>query len=293
MAKRASVAVAVFMLLATAVPARAVPESAQVPAAARVVPVAAQVPAAAQAAAARTVAADLRGTVALSNCSGAVVRTPAAQPADPALVLTNGHCVRMMPDGEVVVDRPSSRSFTLLDGTEAGRLVRADRLLYATMTRTDAALYRLDVTYADVEAAGSRALELSPERPAAGIAIDVVSGYWKKVYSCRLDGFVHQLREDKWTWHDSVRYTRECETAAGSSGSPVLDQAGRVVAVNNTMNESGERCTFNNPCEVDASGAVTVRHRTGYAQQTHQVVACLKPGSVLDLNAPDCSLPRP
>ncbi|GAA0229199.1 serine protease [Saccharothrix mutabilis subsp. mutabilis] len=281
MAKRASVAVAVFMLLATAEPARAVPAAAQaVPASVRAVP-------------ASAVAADLRGTVALSNCSGAVVRTPAAQPADPALVLTNGHCVRMMPDGEVLVDRQSSRTFTLLDGTAAGRLVHADRLLYATMTRTDAALYRLDVTYADVEAAGSRALELSSERPAAGIAIDVVSGYWKKVYSCRLDGFVHQLREDRWTWHDSVRYTRECETAPGSSGSPVLDGAGRVVAVNNTMNESGERCTFNNPCEVDASGAVTVHHRTGYAQQTHQFVACLKPGSVLDLNAPDCSLPRP
>ncbi|MEU7529788.1 serine protease [Saccharothrix sp. NPDC042600] len=264
MAKRVSVAVAVLTLLVTVAPAHAV-------------------------------TADFTGTVASSTCSGAVVRTPTAQPSDPALVLTNGHCVQMMPDGDVLVDRPSSRSFSLIDreGTGSLRTVRANRLLYATMTRTDAALYRLSLTYSDVEAAGSRALELAAERPAAGIAIDVVSGYWKKVYSCRLDGFVHQLREDKWTWHDSVRYTRECETAAGSSGSPVLDQAGRVVAVNNTMNESGERCTFNNPCEVDASGAVTVRHRTGYAQQTHLLVACLKPGSVLDLNAPDCSLPRP
>lgn len=33
------------------------------------------------------------GTVALSNCSGSVVRIPDAAPTDPALVLSNGHCM--------------------------------------------------------------------------------------------------------------------------------------------------------------------------------------------------------
>ncbi|NEE57434.1 serine protease, partial [Streptomyces sp. SID8455] len=33
------------------------------------------------------------GTVALSNCSGSVVRSPDSAPTDPALVLSNGHCL--------------------------------------------------------------------------------------------------------------------------------------------------------------------------------------------------------
>ena len=35
---------------------------------------------------------DFAGTVALSNCSGSLVRFAASQPTDPAMALTNGHC---------------------------------------------------------------------------------------------------------------------------------------------------------------------------------------------------------
>src|SRR5690606_20017191 len=96
--------------------------------------------------------------------------------------------------------------------------------------------------------------------PAAGTAISVVSGYWKRIYNCSIDGFVHRMKEGDWTWKDSVRYTPSCNTIGGTSGSPVVDAAtGRVVAVNNTGNEDGERCTVNNPCEIDEQGRVTVR----------------------------------
>ncbi|NUT97360.1 MAG: trypsin-like peptidase domain-containing protein [Saccharothrix sp.] len=244
---------------------------------------------------ARAAAVDFTGAVALSNCSGSVVRTPSAQPSDPALVLTNGHCVRMLDVDEVVVDQPASRMVTLVnrEGTGSLRSVRANRLLYATMTGTDAAVYRLGLTYAEVEAAGSRALELSPTRSTAGADIRVVSGYWKTIYSCALDGFVHRLREDQWSWPDAIRYAPECRTKGGTSGSPIVDAGtGQVVGVNNTANENGERCTLNNPCEEDESGAVTVRQGIGYGQQTHQIVPCVKPGAI-DLTAPGCTLPRP
>src|SRR3546814_2272200 len=61
----------------------------------------------------------------------------------------------------------------------------------------------------------------------------------------------------------SVRYTSSCNTIGGTSGSPVIDDAtGKVVAVNNTGNEDGARCTVNNPCEVAENGTVTVRRRS-------------------------------
>ncbi|MBB5955928.1 V8-like Glu-specific endopeptidase [Saccharothrix tamanrassetensis] len=245
---------------------------------------------------AQTAPVDFTGIVALNNCSGSVVRTPTAQSSDRALVLTNGHCVKLLAADEVIVDQAASRTFTLLDSSGNGSLgtLRAERLLYATMSGTDAALYRLAATYAQVEGMGSRALELSPQHPAVGIDIRVVSGYWKRIYSCRADGFVHRLREADWTWNDSMRYTSACAVVGGTSGSPVVDVAsGQVVGVNNTANESGGRCTMNNPCEVDQAGTVTVRHKIGYAQQTYQMVPCLPGGGRLDLYAPGCGLARP
>ncbi|MBN6035113.1 serine protease [Amycolatopsis sp. 195334CR] len=248
--------------------------------------------------AAATTAVDFAGTVALSNCSGSVVKTASAAADDPALVLTNGHCLEegFPQAGEVIVDQPSSRTFSLLspDGASSVGELRANRLEYATMTGTDAALYRLDVSYTQIEQSyGISALELAG-RTAEGTPINVVSGYWKKVYSCSVDAFVPELREADWSWRDSIRYTPECDTIGGTSGSPIVDAGtGKVIGVNNTGNESGERCTMNNPCEVDEQGNVTVRQGRNYGQQTHQIPGCLTAGSRIDLNQAGCELPSP
>ncbi|WP_434595656.1 S1 family peptidase [Streptomyces sp. A5-4] len=243
-------------------------------------------------------AVDFAGTVALSNCSGSVVRVAASKPTDPALVLSNGHCLEsgFPAPGQVVVDKPSTRSFTLLNasGGNAGTL-RASKIAYGTMTDTDASLYQLTSTYAQIESTYRiKALELSATRPAQGSAITVVSGYWKRTYSCAVDGFVYRIKEGSWTWKDSVRYTPACKTIGGTSGSPVIDNAtGKVVAVNNTGNESGGRCTDNNPCEVDETGKVTVRKGINYAQQTYTIVPCVGAGNKIDLSRPGCTLPKP
>lgn len=243
-------------------------------------------------------AVNFAGAVSLSNCSGSVVRMPGSADDDPALVLTNGHCLEsgFPAPGQVLVDRASSRSFGLLNssGSKVATL-RADRLVYATMTDTDAAIYRLSTTYARIKSAyGIDALTLSGTRPAAGTSISVVSGYWKRVYNCSVDGFAYRMKEGDWTWKDSVRYTSACNTIGGTSGSPVVDDAtGKVVAVNNTGNEDGERCTVNNPCEVDENGRVTVRQGVNYAQQTYLFPACFGTDNRLDLNASGCVVPKP
>ncbi|MEV7683527.1 serine protease [Streptomyces sp. NPDC088341] len=238
------------------------------------------------------------GTVALSNCSGSVVRTPGSQPGDPALVLSNGHCLEtgFLGPGQVVVDRASTRTFTLLNSAGTGvATLRASKIAYATMTDTDISLYQLTSTYAQIQSSyGISALELNTVRPVQGSAIKVVSGYWKRIYSCNVDGFAYQLKEADWTWKDSVRYTSACNTIGGTSGSPVIDDTtGKVVAVNNTGNESGGRCTLNNPCEVDQNGTVTVRQGINYAQETYGIVPCVGTGSRIDLSRAGCALPKP
>ncbi|MFH8365896.1 serine protease [Streptomyces sp. NPDC018031] len=246
----------------------------------------------------RPQAVSFAGTVALSNCSGSVVRMPNSKDSDYALVMTNGHCLEggMPSAGQVIVNRPSTRSFTVLSSS-AGNLgtIRATKISYATMTDTDVALYQTSSTYAQIKQRYSiDALPLAAEHPVAGTAIKVVSGYWKKIYSCNVDGFVHELHEGDWVWKDSLRYTSSCNTIGGTSGSPVVDAAtGKVVAVNNTGNEDGARCTVNNPCEVDANGTVTVRQGINYAQQTYHITKCVAAGNRIDLNLPGCTLPKP
>ena len=237
-------------------------------------------------------------TVALSNCSGSVVRMPDSEADDPALVMTNGHCLEsgFPGPGEVLVDKASSRTFSLLNssGSRVATL-RAAKLAYGTMTDTDVALYQLTTTYAKIKSSYNiNALTLNDAHPVAGTAISIPSGYWKRIYSCNIDGFVPTLKEGDWSWKDSVRYTSACNTIGGTSGSPVVDQAtNKVVAINNTGNEDGERCTVNNPCEVDANGTVTVRKGINYAQETYGIPACFGIDNKLDLSASGCTLPKP
>ncbi|MER6144060.1 serine protease [Streptomyces sparsogenes] len=243
-------------------------------------------------------AVDFAGTVALSNCSGSVVRMPNSADSDLAFVLSNGHCLESgMPSaGQVIVDRASTRSFTLLNSSGSGvATLRATKIAYATMTDTDVSLYQLSSTYAQIQQRyGIKALQLADTHPVQGTAINVVSGYWKKIYSCNIDGFVYRLKEDEWTWKDSVRYTSACNTIGGTSGSPVVDSAtGKVVAINNTGNEDGGRCTLNNPCEVDANGTVTVRQGINYAQQTYGITKCVAAGNKINLSLAGCELPKP
>ncbi|MEV6166086.1 serine protease [Streptomyces sp. NPDC052052] len=243
-------------------------------------------------------ATSFAGTVALSNCSGSLVRMPNSQSTDPGLVMTNGHCLETgFPSaGQVITNQSSTRSFTLLNASAgtAGTL-KANKVVYATMTDTDVTLYQLTKTYAQIQqSTGIAPLTLSATHPVQGRAIDVVSGYWKRVYSCSVDGFAYRLKEGQWTFKDSVRYTSGCNVIGGTSGSPVIDTTtGQVTAINNTINESGESCTLDNPCEVDEQGTVTVHEGIGYAQETYGIPACFTTGNVLDLSATGCTLPKP
>ncbi|MFJ3233536.1 serine protease [Streptomyces sp. NPDC086787] len=271
-----------------------------VPLAALVITAAGMAPAVAvpQTAKAPAVTVTYAGTVSLSNCSGSVIRFAGSVDTDPALVMTNGHCLETgFPDpGEVITNQSSSRTFGLLNSSGSRiATLRANRVVYSTMTDTDVTIYRTTTTYASIKNSyGINALTVSASHPAAGTAIKVVSGYWKRTYSCNVDGFVYRLKEGDWTWKDSVRYTSACNTIGGTSGSPVIDTAtGQVVAVNNTGNEDGARCTVNNPCEVAENGTVTVRKGINYAEETYNIPACFTTGNVLNLNAAGCTLPKP
>ena len=246
---------------------------------------------------------DFEGIVALNNCSGSIVRFTRSLDDDKAMVMTNGHCLANMlgggmPEpGEVIVNKSVSRKIYVLnpaDGTKIGE-INAEKILYATMTKTDMTLYSLRQTYKEIkDRFNVRPLMLSEKYATIGDGIDVVSGFWKKGYTCQVEMFVNILKEDKWTMNESIRYTRPgCETIGGTSGSPVISRVSReVIGINNTANEDGEKCTMNNPCEMDAKGAMSFEKGFSYGQQTSWLYSCLTSENVLDLTKTGCQLPH-
>lgn len=239
---------------------------------------------------------DFEGIVELSNCSGSFIRLETSRDTDRALVLTNGHCLEtgFPRPNQIVVGKQSSRRFTLLNSSaQSAGTVRADMIVYAAMTKTDMAIYRLTETYEQIQTrTGIRPLMLSSRRPERSQPIEIISGYWRRGYACAIDGFAYKLQEANYVCEDSMRYTQPgCETIGGTSGSPVVATGSRaVVGVNNTGNEDGGRCTMNNPCEIDEAGNVTYQQGHSYGQQTYWFYSCLTDLNELDLNKPGCQL---
>ncbi|MFI6445888.1 putative Ig domain-containing protein [Kitasatospora sp. NPDC050543] len=242
-------------------------------------------------------AGDLTSTIALSNCSAALVRYPSSVDTDRAMMLTNGHCLPTMPPaGQVIQNASSSRTGTLLSGSGSSLgTVQADKVLYATMTGTDVALYQLTDTFGSIGTKyGATALTISDTHPVNGSSMYIPSSYWKQVWNCSVNGFVDTLREDQWTWHDSIRYSAGCNTTHGTSGSPIVDAATkRIVGINNTGNDDGAMCTLNNPCEVAADGTTTVTKGQSYGEETYWFTTCLGAGRVIDLGVSGCLLTKP
>ncbi|MET9268688.1 serine protease [Kribbella sp. NPDC003557] len=243
--------------------------------------------------------ADFTGIAALSNCSASLVRYAESVSTDKALVLTNGHCYEggFLQPGQVLVNKTSTRSITLLkpDSSRAGT-IRAEKILFGTMTKTDMIVYQVNESYASIKSRlNVTPLTLAKQGPADGAGMAVVSGYWKRIYTCSVQATIPQLREGDWTWQNSIKYQQPgCETIGGTSGSPVVSTStGEVIGVNNTGNEDGEQCTVNNPCEVDADGNVTVDQGAAYGQQTWWLYTCLTANRTLDLNKSGCELPKP
>ncbi|WP_405560605.1 trypsin-like serine protease [Streptomyces sp. NBC_01180] len=237
---------------------------------------------------------NVEGAADLGNCVGSVVRAPSSRPQDPALLLTNGHCVqgnRPAP-GAALVDQPADRKVTIADRQGYPQTTaHAKRLVYATMTGTDVALYRLDQSYAQLQAEGAKVFRLTSTPVRAGDSLTMA--YTGGRFKCTAGAVLPHLREGGYQQDHSIRYatSKGCTPYYGFSGSALLAPDGStVVGIHNTHNDAGEKCTDNNPCEVGSDGTVTAVQGRGYGQQVSMIPSCLTEGSKLDLSHRGCTL---
>lgn len=243
---------------------------------------------------------DFEGIVKLSNCSGALIKFEGMSEDKKAVIMTNGHCAdlpggRFIAPGEVLVNKPVKRTVGIFDAKMGLHRVTTTKFIFATMTDTDLALYELDITYRQIkDQFDVDAYILASTHPRTNTEMEVISGYWERGWNCSIVDFVHKVKEDAYTWTDSIRYDAACDTTHGSSGSPIIERNTRtVIGINNTGNDDGKKCTMNNPCEVSANGEITVRQGNSYGQQTYQIYSCLNQNFELDLAKRGCSLPKP
>ena len=243
---------------------------------------------------------DYNGIAKLSNCSGALVRFENSLPSDKGMILTNGHCVSRPGGGfiapnQFVSNEVSTRTFKFLkhDGSIGANSVAATKLIYATMTGTDMALYQLASTFEQLNTTFAvDALTIASDHPVLNDPIEILSGYWQTGYACHIDQFIFKMQEEQYFWNDSVRYSEDgCHTIHGTSGSPVTSKtSGKIVAINNTGNDDGGRCSMNNPCEISDRGTVTFKKGLSYAQQTYILYSCLNATGEIDLSTAGCKL---
>ena len=239
---------------------------------------------------------DFDGIIKLSNCSGSIIRFSGMPESSKAIAMTNGHCLNslggMIKPGQVVTEKAVARTMKVYAKSQKLININATKVLYATMTNTDVTLYELKETYKDLSDKGVDSFDFDGNHPALGTSIDVVSGYWDRGYRCNIDAFIFELREADWTMKDSIRYSETgCDTIGGTSGSPIIQTGTRtVIGINNTGNENGEKCTMDNPCEVDEQGNIVVKPHASYGQQTYRISTCLTPDFRIDLTLPNCEL---
>ena len=203
------------------------------------------------------------GLAIVNSCSAGVVRYKESKADDRALVVTNGHCLllnmtfgRPLPyplAGEILrnVTEPRFLNATSIHLHAKTRTIQAKalRLVYATMSGTDVALFELPHTYAQLRAWGVPAFTIATRAPWPGEKVEIRSGFYARRFTCRFES-LRTVLEGPFFTTNALMFSKECAVYPGYSGSLILSQrTGEVLGLANTHSSEGPTtCGFDHPC---------------------------------------------
>ncbi|MEU2874719.1 trypsin-like peptidase domain-containing protein [Streptomyces olivoreticuli] len=244
------------------------------------------------------------------TCTATVVAASAQpDPAQKALIISNGHCVSgTLATNEVRVDWPVPEGqekwmFTpayFHDNTTEQKTFDVEHIAYATMKDSDVSVLRLSATYGDLAKldvtprtlSSARVPALHTQLQAAHAPADGVpeGERFLRLSNCQVTGSGIALHEHTWLWKNFAR-TDCLGISGGSSGGTVTTATGdQLVGMINTVSTPGYLgCGLGRPCEGNARGLVVPADDTVYFTPVDAVASCLdKTG--LRLNRPGCRL---
>ncbi|UGY94894.1 trypsin-like peptidase domain-containing protein [Streptomyces gobiensis] len=243
-----------------------------------------------------------------TTCTATLIHaTGKPDPADKALVLSNGHCVSdSMKTNEVIASEsaPAGWSFTpafFHDNVSEHQRFPVERITYATMKDIDVSVLQLSATYGDLQKLEVTPRTLSAGRPAVGSALQAAHAptdgvqdgkRFLRLSDCAVTASSVSLHEYTWLWEGATR-TDCLGISGGSSGGAVTATDGnQLVGLINTVSTSGYLgCGLGRPCEGSPSGLVVPKDNTVYATPVDAVASCLDERG-LRLDKQGCRLDR-
>lgn len=226
--------------------------------------------------------------VKFKGCSAFIFAFEGAPRTNPALMMTNGHCVY---DGGGNIEPGVAlgafeMSLPVIFSDEKEVLTKSR--IYATQTDSDIAIYALDGSYEDLDI---EPLILSASFAPVGTYVKVPSGFSQQTHRARIGSYPHAILEGRYSWNHPIRLEEMDELPDGSSGSPLVSETtGQVVGIYNTANEAGELCTSDNPCELGKNGKKEAFLHQNYGQVVSGLYSCLDDSFQVKASVAGCKL---
>ena len=229
------------------------------------------------------------------NCSGNLVFFP--QATNKVYLLTNGHCIPLLLNHSLhyknpklyVLNYPMTGQIPVLNHSDQVENLHIKKVAFATMNQNDLALIEMSDNFETLRAKSIQIWEVDRDPPIEGEQIEVVSGYWKQSYLCRIKSLNVCLQEGIYRWPQSLLVDESCRFKSGVSGSPFVSTKSRkIVGLANTLADKGRPCELNMPCEISSSGQTSIREGGSYGQLVNELYKCFDAGGEFSIENTDC-----